>query len=176
MLNLARQVGVPTVLTNAVRHATPDGAVTVDVLDAARRLVAIDSRHLDRTTSEGYLTGEAEMALRAHEIAEAAGDLGLAGQLLALTESLASRCLMPNSFQELGLNAAHLPEPEVLGLDGKDPVPSWNDAAAPRSAPATRGRAGGRPSGSRSGCRRSSTWSSSSASPSTSSPSPRSAT
>ncbi|GLY18589.1 DNA-directed DNA polymerase [Kineosporia sp. NBRC 101677] len=121
MLNLARQVGVPTVLTNAVRHATPDGAVTVDVLDAARRLVAIDSRHLDRTTSEGYLTGEAEMALRAHEIAEAAGDLGLAGQLLALTESLASRCLMPNSFQELGLNAAHLPEPEVLGLDGKDP-------------------------------------------------------
>ena len=120
MLNLARQVGVPTILTNAVRHVTRDGAVTVDVLDAARRLVAIDSRHLDRTTSEGYLAGEAEMALRAHEIAEAAGDPGLAGQLLALTESLASRCLM-DAFRELGLNAAHLPEPEVLDLEGKDP-------------------------------------------------------
>ncbi|GAB3262874.1 DNA polymerase III subunit alpha [Kineosporia babensis] len=121
MLNLARQIGVPTVLSNAVRHATRDGAVTVDVLDAARRLVAIGSRHLDRTTSEGYLTGEAEMACRAHEIAEAAGDPALAGQLLAMTEALAERCLLPQPFQELDLNSAHLPEPEVLDLVGKDP-------------------------------------------------------
>lgn len=119
MFNLARQAGVPTVLSNAVRHATRDGAVTVDVLDAARRLVAIGSRHLDRTTSEGYLTGAAEMTVRAHEIAVAAGDPGLAGQLLALTESLAERCLM-NGHHELGLNHARLPEPKVLGLEGKD--------------------------------------------------------
>ncbi|MBT0771071.1 DNA polymerase III subunit alpha [Kineosporia sp. J2-2] len=119
MLNLARRAGVPVVLTNAVRHATRDGAVTVDVLDAARRLVAIDSRHLDRTTNEGYLAGDAEMTLRAHEIAEAAGDLGAAGQMLRLTASLASRCLM-NAENELQLGRAHLPEPEVLGLGDKD--------------------------------------------------------
>ena len=34
---------MPAVLTNAVRYATPDGAVTVDVLDAARRLVPLDA-------------------------------------------------------------------------------------------------------------------------------------
>ncbi|GAA3626349.1 hypothetical protein GCM10022223_49510 [Kineosporia mesophila] len=119
MLNLARQAGVPTVLTNAVRHAGRDGAVTVDVLDAARRLVAIDSRHLDRTTSEGYLVGAAEMTRRAHDIAVAAGDPAAAGQMLALTESLASRCLM-NAELELGVGRAHLPEDEVLGLAGKD--------------------------------------------------------
>ncbi|GLY32893.1 DNA polymerase III subunit alpha [Kineosporia sp. NBRC 101731] len=119
MLNLARQYGVPAVLTNAVRHAGRDGAVTVDVLDAARRLVAIDSRHLDRTTSEGYLVGAAEMTRRAHDIAVAAGAPAAAGQMLALTESLASRCLM-NADRELGLGEAHLPEARVLGLEGKD--------------------------------------------------------
>jgi len=119
MLNLARQEGVPAILGNAVRHATRDGAMTVDVLDAARRLVAISSRHLDRTTSEGYLADEVEMVRRAHEIAAAAGDPATAKHLLALTESLASRCLMDADL-ELGLTEAHLPEAEVLGLVGKD--------------------------------------------------------
>ncbi len=38
MLQLADAVGLPAVLTNAVRYLTPDDAVTADVLDAARFL------------------------------------------------------------------------------------------------------------------------------------------
>jgi error-prone DNA polymerase len=74
MLAVAREAGIPAVLSNAVRHATRDGAVTVDVLDAARRLVPLDVRHLDRTTAEGYLASPTEMWDRAIEVAEAAGD------------------------------------------------------------------------------------------------------
>ncbi|MEO9151851.1 MAG: PHP domain-containing protein, partial [Lapillicoccus sp.] len=43
---LARDHGIRVVLTAAVRHADPEEAATVDVLDAARRLVALDVRHL----------------------------------------------------------------------------------------------------------------------------------
>ena len=50
MLALAREVGVPSVITAAVRHTDPQDAAVVDVLDAARRLVALDERHLDRVT------------------------------------------------------------------------------------------------------------------------------
>jgi error-prone DNA polymerase len=115
MLTLARQAGIPAVLSNAVRHATRDGAVTVDVLDAARRLVPLDARHLDRTTAEGYLTSSAEMHHRAIEVAEAIGDRQAARDLLAHTEAVADRCrLVPE--QELGLWQAHLPEPQVIGL------------------------------------------------------------
>jgi error-prone DNA polymerase len=115
MLAVAREARVPAVLTNAVRHATRDGAVTVDVLDAARRLVPLDSRHLDRTTAEGYLASPAEMVDRAIEVAEAAGEPRAARDLLAQTEAVAERCrLDPQS--ELGFWGAHLPEPEVIGL------------------------------------------------------------
>jgi error-prone DNA polymerase len=131
MLALAREAGVPAVITNAVRYATPEGAVTVDVLDAARRLVALDTRHLDRTTSEGYLAPPGEMAARAAEVARAAGDDGLgthgthgthagdAARLLADTEALARRChLDPDA--DLGLHNFSLPEPEVFGLKPGD--------------------------------------------------------
>jgi error-prone DNA polymerase len=121
MLALARAAGVPAVLTNAVRYATPDGAVTVDVLDAARRLVALGSRHLDRTTTEGYLAPPGEMVRRAQEIAEAAGDVGGgstsgAARLLADTAELAGRCRL-DPERDLGLAGFRLPEPEVLGLE-----------------------------------------------------------
>lgn len=115
MLAVAREAGVPAVLSNAVRHATRDGAVTVDVLDAARRLVPLDARHLDRTTAEGYLASPAEMLDRAIEVAEAAGDPQAARDLLAHTEAVADRCRLA-SEQELGLWQAHLPEPAVIGL------------------------------------------------------------
>jgi error-prone DNA polymerase len=120
MLALAREAKVPAVLTNAVRHATRDGAVTVDVLDAARRLVALDTRHLDRTTAEGHLASPDEMADRAIEVAEAAGLPEAARELLTQTEALADRCRL-DVEQELGFWSAHLPEPHVIGLsDGSD--------------------------------------------------------
>ncbi len=43
MLGLAREEGLRTVLTNAVRYADRADAPTVDVLDAARRLVPLGS-------------------------------------------------------------------------------------------------------------------------------------
>ena len=58
--------GLGAVLTNAVRYAERRDAVTVDVLDAARRLVALDLRHLERRNAEGYLKSGKEM----HEVAD----------------------------------------------------------------------------------------------------------
>lgn len=46
---------------NAVRHLTPAQAPVVDVLDAIRRLVPLDPRHLDRANAQGYLKDDAEM-------------------------------------------------------------------------------------------------------------------
>lgn len=42
MLRLATQAGVSSVLSNAVRYVEPDGAITADVLDAARALACLD--------------------------------------------------------------------------------------------------------------------------------------
>ncbi|SDQ53976.1 DNA polymerase III subunit alpha [Quadrisphaera sp. DSM 44207] len=119
-LALAREAGLPAVLTNAVRHADPDGAVTADVLDAARRLVPLSSRELDRTTGQGFLKGTAQMSAVAERVAAAAGaprpgERGGAGDLLAATHALAARCRL-DPARDLGLGSVHLPEPEVLGL------------------------------------------------------------
>ncbi|MFI7589428.1 DNA polymerase III subunit alpha [Spongisporangium articulatum] len=122
LLTLARQVGVPAVLTNVVRHLEPDGAVVADVLDAARRLVPLNARHLDSTTAEGYLAGTDEMVARAVEIADALGGGGgrdEARLLLAHTRSLAMRCrLVPKV--DLGLGSAQYPELHTLRLADKE--------------------------------------------------------
>ena len=61
LLGLAAEAGLPAVLTNAVRYAEPGDAATVDVLDAARRLVPLDPRHLDRVTTAGHLSSTERM-------------------------------------------------------------------------------------------------------------------
>ena len=124
LLGVAAAAGVPAVLTNAVRHVDPDGALTVDVLDASRRLVALDHRHLDRTTSAGYLAPGAEMAARAREVADVAAGLPGAAPgrgtavtavaLLAATAALTDRCRL-DPAADLSVGSIHLPEPEVLG-------------------------------------------------------------
>jgi len=121
MLAVARSVGLPAVLTNAVRYATSDGAATVDVLDAARRLVPLDTRHLDRTTALGYLASSAEMAAVARRVAEAAGEDDGGTRLLADTRALATRCRL-DPHADLGIGSVHFPEPHVLGL-GPDEDP-----------------------------------------------------
>ncbi len=114
MLGFARDVGVPAVLSAAVRYATADGAATADVLDAARRLVPLGTRHLDRTTAAGYLAGTAEMAATAQRVATAAG-LGADGarDLLRGTEQVADRCRL-DPGRDLGIGAVHLPEPDLV--------------------------------------------------------------
>jgi error-prone DNA polymerase len=138
MLAVARDAGVPAVLTNAVRHATPDGAATVDVLDASRRLVALDTRHVDRVSTQGFLAPAEQMAAVAREVTRAAGDEADAAVLLATTQALADRCRL-DPRGDLGTGSVHLPENEVLGL-GVDENPDavlrkWCDAAIGRRYP-----------------------------------------
>ena len=65
MVGLARArdgARLPVVLTNAVRYADRLDAPTTDVLDAARRLVPLDLRHVDRRNAEGFLKSGKQMA------------------------------------------------------------------------------------------------------------------
>ncbi|GAB7191137.1 DNA polymerase III subunit alpha [Kineococcus sp. NUM-3379] len=122
MLALAREAGVPAVLTNAVRHPDPSGAVVADLLDAVRRHVPLGERHVDRTTGQAWLLPGADMARTALEVARAAGpgagrDPGrAAAELLATTEDLALRCRL-DPAADLGIGRTHLPERAALGLD-----------------------------------------------------------
>ncbi len=118
MLGFAREQGLPAVLTNAVRHAGREQAVTADVLDASRRLVALDLRHVDRRSSEGHLKSGAEMARVADEVVRGAGSDAGGGRagvraLLGATRALAESCVL-DPFTDLGLGQVFLPELEVV--------------------------------------------------------------
>ncbi len=113
MAGVARQAGLGTVLTNAVRYADRLDAPTVDVLDAARRLVALDRRHVDRGNAEGFLKSGKQMHEVAEEICRLAGlsaDTARdAHQLLAGTRTVADRCAL-DPRADLGLGEVHFPE------------------------------------------------------------------
>ncbi|MDV3220910.1 DNA polymerase III subunit alpha, partial [Intrasporangium sp.] len=124
MLALAAEVGVPTVITASVRHADPQDAAIVDVLDAARRLVALDERHLDRVTTAGHLSPTPVMHALARDVVQVSGP-GLVGggalarqraaELIARTTTMATECIQ-DPRADLGIGSVHLPEPGVLGL------------------------------------------------------------
>ncbi len=119
--SLARRAGLGAVLTNAVRYADRRDAPTVDVLDAARRLVALGStslRHLgpsdSRGNAEGFLKSGKQMAELAEEICRQSGlaDPDREGdRLLARTRAVADRCAL-DPRADLGLGEVHLPELE----------------------------------------------------------------
>jgi error-prone DNA polymerase len=115
MIGLARQAGVSTVLTNAVRHLDPSSAPLADILDASRQLVPMDQRHLGRGNAEGYLKSAAQMRLIAAEICRAAG-LGSrdADDLLARTRLVADQCVLDPRV-DLGIGSVHFPEIETSG-------------------------------------------------------------
>ena len=148
LLGLATECGVPAVLTAAVRHADPGGAMTVDVLDAARRLVPLDTRHLDRVTTAGHLSSSAQMYAVACDVARAAGagvSGGASGErdrarlLLADTVALAQTCAM-DSRTDLGIGSVHLPESSALGIAAGD---SSQEVLAARCRGAVATRYGG---------------------------------
>lgn len=111
MLGLATRHGVTTVLTNAVRFADRLDAPVTDVLDATRRLVPIDLRHLDRRNAEGFCKSGKQMHEVAEEICRAAGLAGGDGAtaLLARTRALADQCVL-DPRADLGLGEVHFPE------------------------------------------------------------------
>ena len=116
MLRLATEERLTAVLTNAVRYADRSDAPTIDVLDAARRLVPLDPRHVDRVNAEGYLKSGKEMAEVAEEVATAAGlDPGVARRLLATTRRVADRCAV-DPRADLGMGEVHFPDLDVLGV------------------------------------------------------------
>ncbi|MGI4896325.1 MAG: DNA polymerase III subunit alpha, partial [Janthinobacterium lividum] len=117
MLALAREAGVPAVLTAAVRSADPDGAATTDLLDAVRRLVPLGSRHLDRTTGQGHLLSIADMVRTAADVGHGTGPGGevLARDLLATTALLAERARL-DPVADLGIGGHHLPDHAALRL------------------------------------------------------------
>ena len=119
MAGLGRREGVGTVLTNAVRYADRRDAPTVDVLDAARRLVALDRRHLDRGNAEGFLKSGKQMLEIAEEVSRlAGGDRSSSGahRLLARTRAVADRCAL-DPRADLGLGEVHFPELETTSLE-----------------------------------------------------------
>ncbi|HWO52605.1 MAG TPA: PHP domain-containing protein, partial [Ornithinibacter sp.] len=120
LLGLADAAGLPAVLSAAVRHADPEQVRTVDLLDAARRLVVLDSRHLDRVTDAGHLASTAAMHASALEVT--GGDRSRADRLVAMTSLVADECTQ-QARPDLGIGAVHLPEAEVLGIaPGTDPM------------------------------------------------------
>ncbi|HYO38216.1 MAG TPA: PHP domain-containing protein, partial [Nocardioidaceae bacterium] len=151
MAGLARSQGLGVLLSNAVRYADRMDAPTVDVLDAARRLVPLgsaDLRRLDsgvrgasgpggRWNAEGFLKSGKQMAEVAEEICRYAG-LGShsereARNLLASTRTVADRCALdPRS--DLGLGEVHFPE-FAVGPATKEPWSAGTGGLRPRSGP-----------------------------------------
>ncbi|ETK31316.1 DNA polymerase III subunit alpha [Microbispora sp. ATCC PTA-5024] len=119
MAGLADSMGVPVVLTNAVRYLDAADHQVGDVLDAARKLVPLDGRHLDHPTAHAYLKDGAEMARIAARIC--GGDSGRAERLLAETRRVAERCALDPVAVVPLLDPVdprlHLPETDA------DPVP-----------------------------------------------------
>ena len=123
MAGLAREDGLGMVLTNAVRYADRSDAPTVDVLDAARRLVPLGSADLrnggsdlSRGNAEGFLKSGKQMHEVAEEICRFAGLDGHsdreARNLLARTRVVADRCAV-DPRADLGLGEVHFPEFEL---------------------------------------------------------------
>ncbi|MER7810300.1 DNA polymerase III subunit alpha [Streptomyces sp900116325] len=114
-LALADRLGIPAVLTNAVRYADPGQHRLADVLDAARLLRPIDRRRLD--CGERWLKAPGVMAAAAEQICRAAGaGPGRGAALLAETARTGEQCVI-DPVADLGLGRPHFPEPTVAGAD-----------------------------------------------------------
>ncbi len=111
MLRFAAAQGVPVVLSNAVRYVDALDAPTADVLDASRRLVPLDVRHVDRRTAEGYLKSGKEMAEVAEDLVGPDRDAAL--RLLERTARLAEQCAV-DIREDLGIGSVRYPELDIV--------------------------------------------------------------
>ena len=82
-----------------------------DVLDSARRLVPLDSRHIEPDNGEAFLKDAGQMAQLADEIARAAGERD-GRRLVADTQRLAEHCALVPA--DLGMGEVFVPELDVL--------------------------------------------------------------
>jgi error-prone DNA polymerase len=112
MAELARDLRVPAVLTNAVRYLDPADSQAAQVLDAARHLVPLGSPRLSPHNGQAYLASAADMAAVAGRVAAAVsgpGSRGAVFRLLGATRELAERCVL-DPARDLGIGGTHLPE------------------------------------------------------------------
>ena len=118
LLALADETGLRAILSAAVRHRDRADAVVADVLDAARRLVVLHPRHLDRVSDAAFLADSATMWERALRVTD---DRSRAHRLFTDTLAVAAECTLAGR-DDLGLGRVHLPEPGILGIpEGTDP-------------------------------------------------------
>ncbi|MGB3593628.1 MAG: DNA polymerase III subunit alpha [Ornithinimicrobium sp.] len=118
MWALALEHDVPAVVSAAVRHVGVQQARVADVLDAARRMVPLEERHLDRVSTAGHLADSASMVTRADQVAMSVGPYRVRGADLLTTTALLAKECRQDARSDLGIGAVHLPEPEVLGVTG----------------------------------------------------------
>lgn len=113
-VGFAAEQRVRPVLTNAVRYADPGQGPVADILDAARRLVPVDTtKELD--SGEAWLKDPAAMLRAAERIVEAAGfRREAAHRLLEQTRATAAECLV-DPEDDLGMGTVHFPEPHLVG-------------------------------------------------------------
>ncbi len=114
-LIFARDNDIDAVITNAVRMKDRTDGPVADVLDCVRQLVPLHDRHIERRNAEGFLKSSDEMISLAAEIARAAGER-TPRALLKTTREWAERSLL-SPQRDIGLGAAHLPEPHVVGVN-----------------------------------------------------------
>ena len=108
----ARGAGISAVLTNAVRYLQPGDSRVADVLDSARRLVPLRSRHIQLDNGEAFLKSAAQMGQIADDIAQAAGERD-GRRLLDDTWRLAQYCVL-DPVDDLGIGEVFVPELDVL--------------------------------------------------------------
>ncbi len=114
LLHLADRHRLTAVITNAVRMLDSTQAPTLDVLDAARRLVPLGQRNVDRRNAEGHFKSGKQMFELAQQVAQRAGrGAGGGERLLAQTRQVALRCRL-DPRADLGLGEIHLPELKML--------------------------------------------------------------
>jgi error-prone DNA polymerase len=107
MMALAREAGVPAILSNAVRYLDPGDLTAAQVLDVSRKLVPLHRRHLEDRTGHAYLKTSAQMTRVAELIC--GPDRDAARELVTTTRRLADRCVL-DPREDLGLGVPQLPE------------------------------------------------------------------
>ncbi|MBF4634670.1 DNA polymerase III subunit alpha [Agreia pratensis] len=139
MLELADAALVPAVLTNEVRYAVPDDALTGDVLDAAGRLQPLGA-FTPQPNGQAWLKPESKMRAIATEIIEYSTlDTHAGRDLLTATETLAEQCALdPES--DVAWQKPKVPELTALGITGDPADFLWKKclAAIPERYPHAR--------------------------------------
>ena len=113
MLGFARDNQLPAILSNAVRMLDRSDGPVADVLDAARKLVPLSNKSVNRQNSEAYFKTSSEMSYLADEISRLAGERD--GRLLLNTTADWAQRAILSPRKDIGIGAIHLPDAAAIG-------------------------------------------------------------